>query len=102
MTGRTMDDRRDNRWDEILHAAREAGVGRAAAAPPAAAPERFVARVRAMRAGLWALAKALFWRRWSLVAVAIAALLYLVVHLLLRPDPPRSIPTPVPPTPLAP
>lgn len=93
-----MDERSDNRWDEILRAAREAGVGRVATPAETTAPERFVARVRTMRAGLWALAKALFWRRWSLVAAVVAALLYLVAHLLLRPDPPRSIPTPVPPT----
>jgi hypothetical protein len=38
-----------------------------------------------MRAGLWAIAKAVFWRRWSLVAVVVAALVYLLCELLIAP-----------------
>ena len=94
-------DKQSRAWDELLRAAKS---DRGSPADPAAeqAPESFVTRVRTMRAGLWAVAKAIFWRRWSLVAIVVAALVYLCVEFFLPPRDDQSIQPPKPPTPLAP
>lgn len=93
------DDKQDS-WNKLVDTAKHLDATGSAAEVPA--PEGFVARMRSVRKSLWSLARTLLWRRWSLVAIVVAALLYLLVYLFFRPDPTPTIPTPQPPTPLAP
>ena len=88
-------------WNQLVDAAKKVGAGRPPP-PGSPTPEAFVSRIRTMRQSLWSLARTILWRRWSLIAIVVAAILYLVAHLLLKPDPEPSIPTPEPPSPLAP
>lgn len=91
----------DRPWKELLEAAKsERALPGSEDVEPA--PDSFVNRIRAMRAGLWAAAKAVFWRRWSLVAVLVALLVYGLCHLLLKPDTESTIPPPHPPHLLSP
>jgi hypothetical protein len=57
--------------------------------------------MRTMRASLWTLAVTLLWRKWSLVAILVAVILYLVACLLLKSEPSPAIPTPEPPNPVS-
>lgn len=91
----------DRPWKDLLQAARsERALHGSEDAEPA--PDRFVNRIRNMRAGIWAVAKAVFWRRWSLVAVLLALLVYALCHMLLEPDRESTIPPPNPPQPISP
>ena len=53
--------------------------------------------MRSMRKDLWTLARTLLWRRWSLIAMIIAILAYLLVYLFLREEREPSITPPKPP-----
>lgn len=91
----------ENAWKKLLSAAKEVDAA-TKPTPDAAPPDGFIPRMRLMREGLWTMAKTLFWRRWSLVAVIIALALYGLARLLLQPEPTPSISPPAPPTPLKP
>ena len=90
----------DQSWNELLGAIKKAGAGQPAAGPDAA-PPTFVSRMRKMRETLWLVARTLLWRRWSLVAIAVALIIYLVAYLVLKEDPAPTIPPPQPPSPLS-
>ena len=95
------DDDNQAPWQSLVKAAQEAGAGE----PPEReenAPEGFVARMRLLRKTLWTFAKSYLWRRWSLFAVIVALVLYLIAYLLLKADPPPSITPPQLPSPLSP
>lgn len=94
------DDDRES-WDNIVKLAKQAGAGKNGPGDTTA-PQRFVAHMRQVRRSLWDLAKALLWRRLSLVAMVVALVLYLIARLILSQDPAPSIPTPHPPSPLSP
>lgn len=88
-------------WKQLVDAARKAGAGKPVSGE-ASAPEGFVEQVRTARKKLWLFARTVLWRRWALVAVAVAVILYLVAHLLFQPDPSPSIVPPEPPHPISP
>ena len=88
-------------WKQLVDAAKKAGAGKPVHGETSA-PEGFVAQMRTTRKKLWLIAKTVLWRRWSLVAVAVAVVLYLLAHLLLKPDPSPSIVPPEPPNPISP
>lgn len=87
-------------WNRLAKAARTARAGEPPDLP-LRAPEGFVSRMRVTRERLWTFAKTYLWRRWSLIAVAVALFLYLVAHLILKEDPAPTISPPQPPTPLS-
>ena len=89
-------------WKQLVSAARKVGAGKPAARQSLVAPASFVAHMRSVRKTLWAFARTVLWRRWSLVAIAVAVLLYLIAYLVLKPEPTLSIPPPEPPHPLSP
>jgi len=93
------DDDRES-WNRLVNLAKQVGAGKTNA-DQATAPQRFVSHMRKVRSSLWALAKALLWRRLSLIAIIVAFVLYLIARLLLGQDPAPSIPTPQPPIPLS-
>lgn len=88
-------------WNQLLGAAKRAGSGQPPG-PEGAAPPTVVSRLRELRKTLWVFARTVLWRRWSVFAIVVAALLYLLAYLLLKPDPEPSIQAPQPPTPLSP
>lgn len=93
-----MNDEPDEPWKQLVQAARKSR----AEAPPehdATAPPQFVTRIRTMRKSLWRIARTILWRRWSLVAIVLAILTYLIVYLVLDRAPTPAIPTPEPPDP---
>ena len=94
-------DNSEEPWKRLVEAARETGAadGPQSAPPP---PDGFVAGVRTVRRKLWKFAKSYLWRKWSLAAIAVALLLYLVAYLILKQDPPPSISPPEPPSPVSP
>ena len=96
-----MNDESDQPWKELVKAAQKARAKAPDEEAPAP-PPNFVSRMREMRRSLWRMARTILWRRWSLVAIVIALLLYLVAYLILRPDPAPTIPPPAPPNPLSP
>jgi hypothetical protein len=91
----------DETWNQLVNAAKQVGAGKTGI-EERSAPQRFVAHMRKVRGTLWDLAKALLWRRWSLIAIVVACVLYLIAYLLLKQDPAPVIPTPQPPNPLSP
>jgi hypothetical protein len=96
-----MTDDEQEPWKSLVKAARKAGAGKHAP-PETPAPKGFVPHLRAVRKKLWILAKTTLWRRWALVAVAVAAVLYLLAVILLKSDPAPSITPPEPPNPISP
>ena len=94
-----MNDEPDQPWKELVKAAHKARAESPDDASPTP-PPNFVSRMREMRQSLWQIARTILWRRWSLIAIVIALLLYLVAYFLLRTDPAPTIPPPEPPDPL--
>ena len=86
----------DPSWSKLAETVRRLDSGQDSVAPPNAPPD-FVSRMRSKRRELWDLARALLWRRWSLIAVFIAIVAYLLVHVLLKKDREPSITPPKPP-----
>lgn len=76
-------DEPDKAWKRLVDAARAAP---AEAAPEHRAPDGFAARLVGLRDRIIALARTLLWRRWSLVAALLAAVVYLGVLLVARCD----------------
>ncbi|NIP98617.1 MAG: hypothetical protein GWO24_36490 [Akkermansiaceae bacterium] len=95
------EDHRQNPWNRLLEAAKDAGATEDHA-PVEPAPSGFVARIIAMRQGLWKFARTFIWRRWSLVAALLAIALYLVVYFVMKSNPPTPAPTPPPSFPFPP
>lgn len=88
-------------WTRLLGEAKKSGAGQPGRRETGD-PSSFVVRMRTARENLWVFAKTILWRRWSLIAIAVALLLYLIAYLVLGPAAPPSIPTPDPPRPLTP
>jgi hypothetical protein len=95
-----MPNHQDDSWNRLLKAAKKSGAG-TESGRDSSPPDDFVSRMRSARKALWGLARTLLWRRWSLVAIAVAAALYLIVWLVLKDDPAPLIPPPEPPNPLS-
>ena len=86
----------DKAWSKLAETARRLGSGQDSA-PLRTAPADFVSRIRSRRRELWDLARTLLWRRWSLIAVIIAIVAYLLVNFSLRKDREPTITPPRPP-----
>ena len=89
-----MDDS-EHRWKQLVKAAKPALEG--SEAPP---PKDFGARIATLRDGIRSLALALTWRRWSILAALLAALVLAILYWVLRDDTPDRPPIiqPDPPT----
>lgn len=86
----------DPSWSKLAETVRRLDSGQDSDPPPKA-PADFVSRIRSKRRELWDLARTLLWRRWSLIAVFIAIVAYLLVNFLLKKDREPSITPPKPP-----
>jgi hypothetical protein len=95
-----MSDDDDDSWSRLVRVAKRSGAGKGSHRTPMVSP-LIINRMRELRQNLWVLAKTMVWRRWSLVALAVAVALYLLAFFLLREKAPTSIPPPDPPHPLS-
>ena len=85
------DPEKNNHWNRLVDAAREAGATSKEEANKASSS--FVSSVVAMQQGLWDFARTILWRRWSLVAALLAIAVYLTFFFLIKSRPsPRNIP----------
>ena len=92
-------DDQEDAWRKLVTASRAAGAGKIE--EDAVASKSVVSSIRKARETLWKVAKVLLWRRWSIVAILVAALLYLLAYLFLKKEEAPSIDIPEPPTPLS-
>ena len=85
----------DPKWQKLLAAARRAKPAVESPAPP---PPGLAARVLGLRATIIALARVLFWRRWSrwvaLLCVAVFAIIAMIHRCTESPAPLIEIPEP--------
>ena len=100
------DPEKNNHWNRLVDAAREAGVNSNEETKKASSS--FVSSVVAMQKGLWVFARTILWRRWSLFAALLAIAVYLSFFFLMKsgssavktspapvetlPPPPESLP----------
>ena len=92
-------DDQEDAWRKLVTASKAVGAGQTEG--DVSASKSFVSSVRNARQALWKFAKVLLWRRLSIVAIIVAAILYLLAHLFLKKEDSPSIDIPEPPTPLS-